>query len=154
MPVINRRKLSGTGVSPAHVKSFLDLLDQALDEFVNVAIDGTSDVTGGGTTATVGFQLKNVKGDKLKEEAIVEFAVFDDGELATPAVNATLDTASKGTILDGGGSAALKVKTNNKGKFTCVLTNFIDEQVFVGSSPSFGTSLLDCREIDAITFGP
>lgn len=153
MPVINRRKLSGTGVSPAHVKSFLDLLDQALDEFVNVAIDGTPDVTGG-TEANVGFQLKNVKGDKLKEVAILEFAVFDDVELATPAVNATLDTASKGTIIDGAGSAALKVKTDSKGKFTCKLTNFIDEQVFVGSSPSFGTSLLDCREVDAITFGP
>lgn len=152
MGIINRRQLSGTGVSPAHVKKFLDLLDQALDEFVNIAIDGSADVGGGGTTANVGFQLKNVKGENLKLEAVLEFAVFDDEEMSIPAVNATLDTATKGTIIAGGASAALKVKTDENGKFTCTLTNAVDEQVFVGSSPSFGSPILDCRELDAITF--
>ena len=154
MGIINRRQLSGTGVSPAHVKSFLDLLDQALDETINVAMDDTPDVTGGGITGNVGCQLRNVKGDKLEIEAVLEFGVFDEEEVTTPAANATLNTASKGAILSGGGGNALKVKTDATGKFTCVLTNASDEQVFVGSSPSFGSPLLDCREVDAITFGP
>ncbi len=153
MGVINRRELSGTGVSPAHVEKFLDLLDQALDEFVNVSMDDAADVGSGGTTRLVGFQLRNVKGDKLALSIVLEFAAFDEAGLVTPAVNATLDdVGTVGTILSGDGTAALKVRTDAKGKFTCTLTDLTDEQISLGSSPSFGSSLLDCREIDQVTF--
>lgn len=152
MAVINRRQLSGTGVSPAHVKDFLDLLDQALDEFTNIGMDDAADATGGATTTTAGFQLRNVKGDDLALQTVVEFAVFDDSGLATPASNATLDTATAGTILSGGGSSALKVETDSTGKFTCTLTNTVDESVFLACNQTFGGPLTDCREIDQVTF--
>ncbi len=153
MGVINRRELSGTGVSPAHVEKFLDLLDQALDEFVNVSMDDAADVGGGGTTRLVGFQLRNVKGEKLALSTVLEFAAFDEAGLVTPAVNAVLnDIGTVGTILSGAASAALKVQTDVNGKFTCTLTNTADEQISLGASPSFGSPLLDCREIDQVTF--
>ena len=114
-------------------------------------MDDAPDVTGGGTTVAVGFQLKD--GNQNAAVArLVEFAVFDDVDLGTPATNATLDTPTAGTIVSGAGSAALKVKTDASGKFTCTLTNNVDEQVSLSTSPTFGSPILDCIEIDSVTF--
>ena len=121
------------------------------EENINVSVD-SADVTasGGATTATVGFKL-SVGGAAVTEDAVIEFAVFDEEELVTPNGNATLDTATVGTILDGAGTNALKVKTDS-GQFKCTLTNLVDETVYLGCSMSFGSPILDCREVIKVTF--
>lgn len=119
---------------------------------VVINVDETPDVTGGGTTATVGFQATKSDGTAIDSEVILEFAVFEEAELATPSANATLDVATKGTILAGSGGNALKVKTDTTGKFTCTMTNAIDETVFLGCVPSFGSPAIDCRDTDSVAF--
>ncbi len=69
MAVINRRKLTGTGVSPSHVEEFLDTLDAGLDEQLNILMDGAPDGTAG-TPVTWGFQLVSIKGDAVAESHI------------------------------------------------------------------------------------
>lgn len=127
-------------------------LQNAFKEILNVKMADNPDVGGGGTTGSVEFQITDFAGDNIDGEKILELAVFDDIGLATPAANATLDTAANGTILGGAGTAALKVQTDATGKFKCTLTDLIDETVYLGCSPSFGSPLIDCREIDSVTF--
>ena len=121
-------------------------------EIVNVKMDTAADATGGATTTTVGLQLQNAQGENLALQTVVEFGVFDDAVLATPAVAATLDTETEGTIVGGAGTAALKIRTAANGRFTCTLTDAVDETVWLGCSPSFGSPIVDCRDIDAVTF--
>lgn len=152
MTVINRRKLSGTGVSNAHAKEFLDSAEAGLSDLIQVAMDDAPDVSGGGTTQSVGFQLKDINGNNVALATLADFAVFDEADLVTPATNATLDTASAGTIVGGAGTAALKVKTDANGKFTCTLTDLVDETVHMSTAPTFGSPILDCNEIDSVQF--
>lgn len=52
----------------------------------------------------------------------MECAVFDDADGTILSTTSTLATASRGTILAGGATAALKVQTDAQGVFECVLS--------------------------------
>ena len=129
-------------------------------EFVNTVVEvgaGVNtcvqdDVAGGGTTQTVGVQVTDFQGKPINYSVVLEFAVFDDLEMAVPATDATLDTEAEGTILAGAGSAALKVKTDANGRFSCTLTDSVLETVYVGCSMSFGSRIIDCGDPDSVTF--
>ncbi len=125
---------------------------QTLDGVYKIRMDDAPNVTGGGTTAQVGFQLINLADVLVSVNDLIQFAVFDDADLSIPATNATLNTASKGIIIAGAGTAALKVRTDTTGKFTCTLTNLIDEIVYLGCSSAFGGPALVCRETDIVEF--
>jgi hypothetical protein len=131
---------------------FEDAQIAMLHSVVKVQMIDAPNVTGGGTTVTVGFNLTNINDIALGLGALVEMAVFQDIDLSIPAVNATLDTASKGTIVAGAASAALKVKTNSSGEFACTLTDLVDETVYLACSPTFGGPALICLSKDSVTF--
>ncbi len=146
--VIDRDRLQGTSVSPAHNPELLETLDGALALMFIIKMDGAEDVTGGGTTQTVGFQLQDTNRVDVAAIRILEFVALKNG---VPA-NATLASESDGDILGGGGSAALRVETDATGKFTCILTNPDDDTVELTCGPSLGSPLLDCTEVDLVAF--
>jgi len=114
--------------------------------------DPAADAISGADHTTVGFHIENISGGHIAEEMILELAVFDDDGLAGPAATATFAIATKGTILYGENTAALKVKTNASGEFECTLTNPADGTVWVATSPTFGAQALDCEHKDEIVF--
>ena len=121
--------------------------------FISVDLIDAADVGGGGTTQTVGFQLRDTDGNPLAQETILQFAVFDDANVSSPAANATLGTPSAGVIAHGAGSAALVVKTNAAGLFTCTLTNpFTSTTVYLACAPHFASP--PYQEIDSVAFTP
>lgn len=117
-----------------------------------VLMDETDDVTGGGTTQTVGFQLVDAQGAPVNASLLLEMAVFDDSDLASPSVNATLGSPAEGTLVGGLNTAAIKVRTDATGRFSCTLTDATDETVYVACSPTFGGASVDCRDVDSIAF--
>lgn len=121
------------------------------DKILVVAIDDVADVSGGGTTAAVGFQLQDVEGNDVAEVVTVRFGVYDDLGGDT-AANATLNTATDGTILSGAGTAELVVRTSATGGFACTLTDASDETVYLLCSACPGSPPLDCRDSDSVEF--
>lgn len=132
-------------------------LEGAVQELRNVKMDDNADVGGGGTTGPVGFQVTDFAGDDLAEKVILELGVYDEasGDATKPgaaAAAATLNTATSGLILDGAGSAAIVVETDATGRFDCTLTDAVDETVILACRSARGSSVLDCRELDSVTF--
>lgn len=123
-----------------------------IDAAIVVAIDDADDVAGGGTTQTVGLQLKDQDGNDLEEVHVLKFGVYDDADGITEGTSATLNTASAGSILAGAGGAVLTVKTSSTGKFTCTLTDASDEAVYLMASAAIRSPILDCRDSDSVTF--
>jgi hypothetical protein len=131
---------------------FEDVVLAMLHTILKVKLIDAANVTGGGTTQTVGFSLTDINDVPIKLQTPVEFAVFNEQWGVTPATSAVLGTAVKGTILGGDGTAALKVLTDANGEFTCTLTDVVDETVWVGCSQSFMSPSLICLSKDSITF--
>ena len=117
------RVLQRLGLSGEAALAFED----AFGKIYTIDMVDAGNVGSGGTTrAGVGFQVKDFKGDDAEEAFVLGFGAYDDEELATAAANATLDTASAGTILSGGGSNTLEVVTDSSGAFACTLTDTSD----------------------------
>lgn len=131
---------------------FEDTQLSMLHSLIKVKMLDAPNVTGGGTTVTVGFSLTNINDVTLGLAALVELAVFDDADLSVPSVSATLDTASKGTIIAGAATAALKVKTDTNGEFACTLTDLVDHTVYLACSTTFGSPSIICLSKDSVTF--
>lgn len=106
----------------------------------------------GANTQTVGFQVVDASGQPIPINALVEMTVFSNANMSTASGTATLATATDGTIVSGSGTAALKVLTSAAGKFTCTLTDAVDETVYMGCKNTFGGPLLDCQDSDSVTF--
>ena len=131
---------------------FEDVVLAMLHTLLKMKLLDAANVTGGGTTRTVGFILTDINDVPIKVSQVLQFAAFDDTDLTDPATNATLDTATKGTIIGGAGTPALKVKTDSNGEFACTLTDGMDETVYLGCAASFGSPSLICLSKDSITF--
>lgn len=116
-----------------------------------VAVDDADDVGSGGTTQTVGLQLNDQDGSALAAQHLLTFGGYADAN-GSAAANGTLATATAGTIISGSGTAELKVLTDAAGKFTCTLTNAVDEAVHLIAGPTIGSPILDCRDSDSVTF--
>lgn len=131
--------LAGTLASGEVVECFVD-------------IDATADVTGGGTTAVVGLQVKTLDGVALEKACVLTFGVYDDTNGVTAGAHATLDTATAGTILGGAGTNVLTVVTDSHGKFTCTMTNASDETVYLKAGTRVGSIMADISDVDSVTF--
>jgi len=131
---------------------FEDTQIAMLHSVVKTKLIDAPNVTAGGTTVAVGFSLTNINDIAMPLQVPVEFAVFDEQYGVTPAVNATLNTATKGTILAGAGTAALKILTDVNGEFACTLTDLVDETVWLGCSQSFMSPAIICLSKDSVTF--
>ena len=123
-----------------------------LHSLIKARMIDAPNVTGGGTTVTVGFQLTNINDVPVKLQVPVEFAAFDEQYGVVPAASAVLSVPTKGTILDGSGTAALKVLTNASGEFACTLTDLVDETVWLGCSQSFMSPAIICLSKDSVAF--
>lgn len=118
----------------------------------------TADVTvvqpaGGVNTAAVSFQLRDQHGYAVKEAVNLKFGAFDDVYCVAPAGTATLNTATKGTIRAGAGTAALIVTTDANGEFACTLTDAVDETVYLACQGcGYGLALVDGSEVVSAVF--
>ncbi len=128
-----------------------------LNDILNVKMTDAADVAG--TTQTVSFQITDFESRDFAAEVVLEFAVFRDADLSTPATgagspNGTLGTATKGSFVAGEGTAATLVKTDTNGAFECTLTltTGTPGTLFIGCRPSFKSPMLDCREFDSVSF--
>ena len=129
-------------------------MEGAFQELLNVEMVDAADVGGGGTTVIVGFNVTDWRGNAIAEEVVLLFGAFDDEDLQTAAVNATLDdTGTVGSILSGDGTAALVVKTDATGQFRCTLTDLVDETVWLSAGKdAYGGRLIDHRSKDSVAF--
>jgi hypothetical protein len=144
------RNLRHNGLLPAEAAQAIGELG---DVIAQVDVDATADVGGGGTTAVTGFQLVDQAGNKIERAVPVGFGVYDDADGVTPATNATLNTATVGSILAGAGTAELTVKTSATGKFTCTLTNAVDETVYLmGKQALVGGLPQDNSDRESVAF--
>jgi hypothetical protein len=111
-----------------------------------------ADVPGVDTTQLVGFRIEEEDTRRMLEDALIEYAVFDDAGLTIPSVIATLGNVQEGTILAGEGTNALKIRTSKKGNFLCHLTSSTDEKLWLACSPTFGCPDVNCQAIDTVEF--
>jgi hypothetical protein len=110
-----------------------------------------ADATGGASTTVVDLTLFGPDG-QAAGSVLFEMAAFDDAGVSTPATNATLGTASIGSIVSGAGTAAIKGQTDAFGLFRCVLTNAVDETNWLATSATFGGPAIDGAAIADVTF--
>jgi hypothetical protein len=110
-----------------------------------------ADAIGGATTTVVDLTLFGPDG-RGAGSVLFEMAAFDDSGVSTPATNATLGTASIGSIVSGSGTAAIKGRTDSSGRFRCVLTNAVDETNWLATSATFGGPAIDGTAIADATF--
>lgn len=137
------------------VEGAFDKVEGLVSGMLHVELIDVTPPASGVDTATVGLRiLQSPGGLPYTEEVVLEFAVFDDEDAANPAAAAVLQTASKGTILAGSGTAALKVKTDANGEFECQCSDGTDETVYLASSQSFKSPALDCADTESVTFIP
>jgi hypothetical protein len=122
-----------------------EALSGIADSLGVTAILEVDEPAAGENTATVRIQLLNGPGgDPVDAPVTLEFAVFDDPDGVVPATNANLNTATEGTILYGGGSPTLKIKTDATGLFECTLTDLTDESVYLSAFHSATGPWVNC----------
>jgi hypothetical protein len=144
------RSLRHQGNLPAEAAEALGCLG---DNVAIASLDAVPNVGGGGTTVACGFQLVDGAGRNIERAVRVGFGVYSDANAVTASPNATLATATAGTILSGSGTAELQVLTSATGKFTCTLTDASDETVHLAcSQASKGGIPVECSAREATTF--
>jgi len=111
--------------------------------------DPAADAT---TSAGEGFDLKTEAGAAANVAPQMYLGAFDDATCQTPAVNATLDTASTGTIDSGAGTNLLKVTPDATGEFACTLTDAEDEVVYLKAWPVGTDYIVDSNDITSAEF--
>jgi len=113
-------------------------LDLVFDR-MGVAVVAFPDATGGGTTSAGTIQINDIAGNAVAR-AVVCTVMIDDLRYKGlgDASNATMATASTGSIVAGSGSSFLLIKTDASGAFAATITNASDETVYVSVSSSLG----------------
>jgi hypothetical protein len=148
------------GATARHLKAHTGMasgvvtdMEDAFEELFNIEMLDAPDVGGGGTTSAMGFNVLDWRGNAIAEAVAVKLGVFDDEDLQTAAVNATIDTATAGSILSGAASNALVVKTDATGQFRATLTDAADEEVWMSTGrDDYGDRLIDHRAKDSVEF--
>jgi hypothetical protein len=92
----------------------------ALD--INTRLEAVKPAAGVTTAKVRARALNGLDGKAPTVPITMECAVFDDADGAVLSATSTLATASRGTILAGEGTAAMKVKTDAQGVFECTLS--------------------------------
>jgi len=153
MPIVNRLEIKS--IPFLKEKWFLDLMDTGFGEILNIGMIDAPDVAIG-SPAEVGFQLRDIRGNAVASSVYLELGVYDNQYDATPAATAVLsdglNTAIAGTVIAGGNGPLLEVMTDATGLFKCALNNAVAGQVFIRAKAGVSSPVLDCREIDSVTF--
>lgn len=100
----------------------------------------------------LGFDLENPDTTAANADPQMYFGVFDDAACTTPAANATLGTATAGTIDAGDGTNLLTVTPTAAGEFACRVDDTTDETVYFRAWPVSSNRPIDCSEIVDIEF--
>lgn len=104
-------------------------------------------------TATLEIQLKDGLGNPLALETLLEAVVSDDDAGSSPAANATFGlVAIAGDIKFGGGTNSIILKTDPSGFFSCTIDDPFPETVFLLLSLTFGSAVIDTRQVLPIQF--
>jgi len=112
----------------------------------------TPDATGGATTSAIELRIVDQYGIPIDDAVELVLGAFDDAYCATVAANATLNTATKGTIQSGAASNALYIVTDADGHFACTLTDAADETVYLAGGSASGKGLIDCLDVGDVTY--
>lgn len=108
--------------------------------------------SGGATTSAIEGRIVDQFGLPIAETVLLKLGAFDDAFCKTVAANATLNTATKGTIKDGAASNALIIETSADGEFACTLTDASDETVYLAACGGYGMGILDAQDIGSVEF--
>ena len=100
----------------------------------------------------VGFQLVDTEGAPVKVAAWVELSAWDDVKCTVLSAHAYLFNATKGLILAGESTCALKVETDANGEFSCLLHCNQPQTVWLATDSTAGGPFLHCGERDTVTF--
>jgi hypothetical protein len=104
------------------------------------------------TSAGEGFDLLTEAGAAANVQPAMYLGAFDDADCTVPAGNATLNTASTGTIVSGGGSNLLKVTPDAAGEFACTLTDTVVETVYLRAWPVGTDYVVDSSDTTSTAF--
>lgn len=116
---------------------------------MNAIADPAADAT---TSAGEGFALQSEAGAAANVAPAMYLGAFDDEDCLIPAVNATLDTASSGTIVSGSGTNLLKVTPTSAGAFACTLTDEEVEVVYLKAWPADASYVVDSSDTTSAEF--
>jgi hypothetical protein len=117
----------------------------AMNDIADPAADAT-------TSAGEGFALQSEAGAAANAAPAMYLGAFDDADCTVPAVNATLDTASSGTIVSGAGTNQLKVTPTAAGAFACTLTDAEVEVVYLKAWPADASYVVDSSDTTSAEF--
>ncbi len=112
----------------------------------------TPDATGGATTSAIELRIVDQFGVPIDDAIELVLGAFDDAYCATVAANATMDTATKGTVQSGAASNALYILTDGNGEFACTLTDATDEQVYLAGGGATGKGIIDGLDVGDVTY--
>lgn len=101
----------------------------------------------------VTLQVQDVAGNDVAGEFVLEVQVADT-EYGDDSSTATLTDAGtpNGTILDGDGTAVVRVKTAADGSATLSVGETAAASRFLHARPCAGSPMIDCREVCELTF--
>jgi hypothetical protein len=99
-----------------------------------------------------GFALKTEAGGDANVAPQMYMGVFDDADCQTPAVNATLDTATAGTINSGDATNLIKCTPTAAGAFACSVLDAEDEKVYMKAWPVGTDYVVDSSDTSDVTF--
>jgi len=116
--VLNNTHRTSVGLDHAYLKN--NLAD---------AVIAVANATGGGTTAALTVDLKDLDGGALSKTGIVMVRASAAEGSPTLNGNVTFGTATKGSILATAAGWAI-VKCDANGQFACTATNAVDETVY------------------------
>ena len=130
---------------------------EAVKDIIMVDIFDSPDVySPEGTPVTmqvVGFILRDTEGAAIKAKVLAEFAAFSDVDCSAPCSDGVaLFNATKGRIIAGENTPALKIETDVNGEFSCLLQCLTEQTVWTGANSTFGGPFLHCHKRDSVTF--
>ncbi len=114
------------------------------------------DPAGGVDAHPITLEVRDFRGDKVGYKVRLKLKLNQDsgGEMVPLFhATATLDTATKGTILAGsGGTNSVDLETDVNGEFAATLSNSADDTVWLVPAETDGSPVLDKTGIDSVTF--
>ncbi len=130
-------------VGDASVKATLERLDTGGALFIGalgIVTPSFPDATGGATTSAGTVSVVALDATAIERPVVMRLDLSDtefEGP-GDPATNATMDTATVGSIMAGAGTNSLVIKTNGTGNFAATITNAVDETIYISARTTDG----------------
>ena len=90
----------------------------------------------------------------IQTPELLMLGVFDDADLSIPSVDTVLGTATEGTLVLGGGSPLITIRTTVSGGFSCSATcgSAGVTRYLAAAVGGFGMGIMDCRMIRTLVY--